>query len=326
MTLYAVDDVADAVAATRAFLLPFDPSRWLRLALVVLFVGGGVGVPQLSGGAPDAGASVGGSPTPPSLDGTTLALVGLGAAVVVCLVLAVLFVRSTMAFVFVASLRRESVALRRDWRANWRRGVRLLGFRLALGAVALAAAALLVGLAAAPVLAGVPVGSAVVLLVAVPALVVLAVGAGLAGGFTTAFVVPVMLVDDCGPLAAWRRLWPILTAGWRQYAAYAVGAFALRFVAGLLATVATTLAALALAIPLGLVALGGVVLLGVVETLGWVVVGTAVVLFVVSLVLVSLLVAVPVQTFRRYYDLLVLGDTDRSLDVIAERRRALREA
>lgn len=320
MTLYAVDDVADAVAATRAFLLPFDRSRWLRLALVVFFVGGGAGL-QLSGGAPDAGNS----PALPSLGGTELALVGAAVALVVVLVLAFLFVRSTMEFVFVASLRRESVAVRRDWRANWRRGARLLGFRLALGAVALAAAAAVVGLAAAPALVGVPVGSAVVLLVAVPALVVLAVGAGLAGGFTTAFVVPVMLLDDCGPLAAWRRLWPTLTAGWRQYAAYAVGAFVLRFAAGLLATVATTLAAVGLAVPLGLVALAGVALLGVVEALGWVVVGTAVVLFVLSLVVVSLLVAVPVRTFRRYYDLLVLGDTDRSLDVVATRRRALRE-
>lgn len=320
MTLYAVDDVADAVAATRAFLLPFDRSRWLRLALVVFFVGGGAGL-QLSGGAPDAGNS----PTLPSLGGAELALVGAAVALVVVLVLAFLFVRSTMEFVFVASLRRESVAVRRDWRANWRRGARLLGFRLALGAVALAAAAVVVGLAVAPALVGVPVGSAVVLLVAVPALVVLAVGAGLAGGFTTAFVVPVMLLDDCGPLAAWRRLWPTLTAGWRQYAAYAVGAFVLRFAAGLLATVATTLAAVGLAVPLGLVALAGVALLGVVEALGWVVVGTAVVLFVLSLVVVSLLVAVPVKTFRRYYDLLVLGDTDRSLDVVATRRRALRE-
>ncbi len=320
MTLYAVDDVADAVAATRAFLLPFDRSRWLRLALVVFFVGGGAGL-QLSGGAPDAGNS----PTLPSLGGAELALVGAAVAIVVVLVLAFLFVRSTMEFVFVASLRRESVAVRRDWRANWRRGARLLGFRLALGAVALAAAAAVVGLAVTPALVGVPVGSAVVLLVAVPALVVLAVGAGLAGGFTTAFVVPVMLLDDCGPLAAWRRLWPTLTAGWRQYAAYAVGAFVLRFAAGLLATVATTLAAVGLAVPLGLVALAGVALLGVVEALGWVVVGTAVVLFVLSLVVVSLLVAVPVKTFRRYYDLLVLGDTDRSLDVVATRRRALRE-
>ncbi|ESS06965.1 MAG: hypothetical protein A07HB70_00746 [uncultured archaeon A07HB70] len=325
MTLYAVDDVVDAVAATRAFLLPFDRSRWLRLALVVFFVGGGAGL-QLSSGAPDAGASVGGSSTLPSLGGAELALVGAAAVVVVGLVLAFLFVSSTMEFVFVASLRRESVALRRDWRANWWRGARLLGFRLALGTVALAAAAVFVGLAVAPALAGVPVGSAVVLLVAVPALVVLAVGAGLAGGFTTAFVVPVMIVDDCGPLAAWRRFWPTLTAGWRQYAAYAVGAFVLRFAAGLLATAATTLAAVGLAVPFGLVALAGVALLGVAEALGWVVVGTAVVLFVLSLVVVSLLVAVPVQTFRRYYDLLVLGDTDQSLDVMVARRRALREA
>lgn len=322
MTLYAVDDVADAVAATRAFLLPVDRSRWLRLALVVFFVGGGTGAPQLSGSAPDTG----GASTLPPLDGTALALVGAAVALVVALVLAFLFVGSTMEFVLVASLRRESVALRRDWRAHWRRGARLFGFRLALAAATLAALALVVALVAAPGLLGVPVGSVVALLVAVPLLLVVVVGAGLVGGFTTAFVVPVMLVDDRGLLAAWRRFWPTLTGQPRQYAAYAVAAFVLQFAVGLLAALATALVAVVLAVPFGLVALAGVALLGVVEALGWAVVGVAAALFVLSLVLVSALVAVPVRTFRRYYDLLVLGDTNPSFDLVAERRRALREA
>ena len=39
MALHAIDDVGDALDATRAFLFPFDRTKWLKLALVVFFVG-----------------------------------------------------------------------------------------------------------------------------------------------------------------------------------------------------------------------------------------------------------------------------------------------
>jgi hypothetical protein len=41
-------------------------------------------------------------------------------------------------------------------------------------------------------------------------------------------------------------------------------------------------------------------------------------------VAVAALVQVPVVTYFRYYALLVLGDTDADLDLIPERRRAVR--
>lgn len=40
MSLHAVENVDDAFRATKAFLLPFDRRRWLKLAVVVFFVGG----------------------------------------------------------------------------------------------------------------------------------------------------------------------------------------------------------------------------------------------------------------------------------------------
>ena len=40
MSLYAVENIGDAYEATRAFLFPFSLRRWLKLALVVFFVGG----------------------------------------------------------------------------------------------------------------------------------------------------------------------------------------------------------------------------------------------------------------------------------------------
>ena len=40
VTLYAFDDIDDAIDATRAFLWPFDLGRWAKLALVLFFLGG----------------------------------------------------------------------------------------------------------------------------------------------------------------------------------------------------------------------------------------------------------------------------------------------
>lgn len=48
-------------------------------------------------------------------------------------------------------------------------------------------------------------------------------------------------------------------------------------------------------------------------------------LFGLGLFALSLSVAVPVQTALRYYGPFVLGDTDASLDVVSDRRRAVRE-
>jgi hypothetical protein len=121
---------------------------------------------------------------------------------------------------------------------------------------------------------------------------------------------------------------PVLSGAWRQYLAYAAASFVLRLGLGLLTTVVTLLAAVVLAVPLGLVAAVGLALAlvvgGVGSPVGWAVVALAAVVFVLSLVAVSLLAAVPVRTFLRYYALFVLGDTAEPFDLVAERRRAVR--
>lgn len=327
MSFYAVDDIGDAVDATKALLLPVDRGTWLRLAIVVFFLGGGGGgFGQIGNGV---SSNTGGTSTPStslgSLGSTELLIVGVVVALLVAVVLALAFVGAAMEFVFVESLRRETVRIREYLRAHWRRGARLFGFRLGLGLATLAAVAIVIGVAAAPILLGVAPVGIVLLLVAIPIVVVVAVVGAVAGGFTTTFVVPTMLVEERGVLAAWRRFWPTLRAGWKQYAVYALVVFGLRVAAGLLAAVVTILAGLALAIPTGLLALLGFALTETVTVVGWGVVGLAVVVFLLGLFAVSLVVAVPIQTFLRYYGLFVLGDTDAALDLVPERRRAVRE-
>jgi hypothetical protein len=339
MTWYAVDAIDDALEATRAFLWPFDRGRWARLAVVAFFLGGVGGVNPLqlgsgTGGGTDAPTSPGGpgpsgSPAPSealsSIGGPELAIIVAIVVVVAVLAVGFLFVGSVMEFVFVDSLRREEVTIRRYWREHWRRGLRLFGFRLVLGVATLAVVGLLLAVVLAPVvLGGIAVGLGLLLLV-VPLLVVLSVVVGLVNGFTTMFVVPVMLVEGRAVVSAWRRFWPTLTGEWKQYAVYAVIGFVLQLAGGIVAGLATLVGALVVAIPLGIVGLLGAGLLTVVPIAGWVVIGVAVVVFGLAVLVLTLFVSVPVQTYLRYYALFVLGDTNDAFDVIADRRRAVRE-
>jgi hypothetical protein len=339
MALHAVEDVEDALAATRAFLFPFDAGRWLRLAVVAFFVGGLGNAPTSGfqfGGDGDPAGPGGVTATPPELTGELLAVVALVAVSVALVGLALGFVGSVMEFVLVRSLREEEVHVRRYFREHWRAGVRLFGFRLGL---ALLGAALV----AVPVLAlvfgtggpGAIDGPGRVLglvLLLVPLLFLVGLVFSLVNGFTTFFVVPVMLLEGGGVLAAWRRFYGTLRAEWKEYLAFAVVTFVLTLVVAVAVGFVVGIVALLVVGPLALLGLAGAVTAGAFGPGGLGAVALPVLLAAAALGLlafllvaaVAALVQVPVVTYFRYYALLVLGDTDADLDLIPERRRRIR--
>ncbi|MFB6109013.1 MAG: hypothetical protein ABEJ82_09295 [Haloplanus sp.] len=332
MAWYALDALSDARDATTALLLPVDRGRWLRLALIGLFVGLGGSAPTFNGGGnvPSGGGGGGGGgppmpggvPTPsfPS-PGSILALVL--AVVLVLLVVALLWsvASAVMEFVFVTGLRDREVEIRRPFRANLRRGLRLFGFRVVL----LVATLLLIGV---PLLALVFIGVAVpfAFLLLIPGIFVF-IAVGLAGSIasllTTDFVVPAMLTEDVGVLDGWRRLWPEMRAEWQQFALFVLVRFGLGIAASLAVGLVTLLGALVVAIPFAIV--GGLVFVaasmgGPVGLAGWVVIGLLVALYVLAVVVVALVVQVPAVTFLRYYSLAVLGYADADLDLVGVER------
>jgi hypothetical protein len=333
MTLYALDAIDDAATATRELLWPFDLGRWLRLVVVVFFLGGAAGnsglAPfQFSGSAPsgfESAPTPSGSPEMALPGGTELAVIGAIVGVIALLVLGFLLVGSVMEFVFVESLREEQVRVRAYWSRYWGQGLRLFGFRLVLALLSLGVVVGIFAAALGPYFLGFGGAPLAFILLAIPVFVLLSVVSGLLGGFTTMFIVPVMLLEDRGLLSAWRRFWPTLRTQWKQYAAYAVVGWVLQLAAGIAASVAVGFAAVVAGIPLGIVGLVGIGLLGVAEIVGGIVVAIAAVLFGLVVLALVLLVGVPVQAYLRYHALFVLGDTDAAFDVIPERRRAVRE-
>jgi len=359
MALHAVDDIDDAIDATKEFLLPFEAGRWFRLALVVFFVGGGGGglnvvrsltnLNNLDGGGPndgtvaaaapldrvaavDVGPAQMGSPLPPgaretiqSIGAATLlaALVGIA-----LLALAYVLLGHVMEFVLARSLIERSVHLRRYARTHAGDAARLLGFRLGvalvellvLGAVGVAVFFLVFGGSLAGVDAAALLGSLGVL---IPILVLYLLVDGLVRGFTNVFVVPLMLEGDHGVLRGWSRLWSSLVAAPKQYLGYVFFSVLLQIGTGIVAAFAGILAFIVLLIPLGI--LGAVVWFGLGEGLVSVALLAIVgVVFVLALLVIGLLVRAPLRTFLRYYAMLVLGDIDRDLDPLPAVREDLR--
>jgi hypothetical protein len=345
MALHALDDIEDAIEATKSFLLPFSWRRWLRLAVVVLFMGGLSGsVPNNTGtvgdfGGTGGGGGTGGAPFGPSgmpeLPGgfagmEPLVLAGIVIAVLGSLWLVFGIVGAVMEFVFVESLRSDEVHVRRYARRHVGRGVRLFGFRVVLGVLAL----LVLGAAAALVAFGIVGGSLAswgpgqfvgAFLFLLPFLLVIFVLYALVNGFTTTMVVPTMLNTDRRVLAAWRRFWPTLRGNLKEYAMYSVMVVALHLATGIIVGIGTLIVLLVLAIPFGIagfgtfLAAGGSLSLPVVIVLG--VLGA---LFLLAFLLLTALVRVPIKAFFRFYALLVLGDTDRDLDLIPDLRAEIR--
>jgi hypothetical protein len=319
---YAFAALADARDATEALLRPVDRGRWLRLALIALFVGVGGGAP--TGGNVNVPSGGGGSGAPPEMPAPSIPDVGSTAAILLGIValivlLAILWsvVGAVMEFVLIAGLRDRDVSIREPFRANVGPGLRLFGFRLAVGLGSL----LVIGL---PILAvfGLGIGvSPAILLLLVPLVMVFGVVALFAGivlGLTTDFVVPTMLTEGCGVLDGWRRLWPTLRTEWKQTALYVVAKFVLGIAVSLAVSLVVLLAALVVAIPFALV--GGALFLAAsaagATAAGWVVAGVLVALFVLVLIGIGLLVQVPALTFVRYYSLSVLGMLVPELDLV----------
>lgn len=335
MTLYALENIDDAVDVTRTFLRAIDRTTWVKLAFVVLFIGGpGANLTSFQFNAPatdDSQLQPGVLPTDDialtALDSGVWLAIALVVGVVALLILAVLFVGSVFEFVFVESLRTEELQVRRYWSRHWRQGLRLFGFRILIGTVVLGSVLLSVGVVLSSLLSGSGPGtlSIPLLVLVVPLVIVLGIVSGLVNGFTTEFVVPVMLLDGCGVLAGWRRLWSTITSQWKQYLAYAVVGFVLTAVGAILVGVVVAILAVLLLVPFGILAAVGVGALFVFEPLGIGLLAVIGILYGVSVVVVAAVIQVPVQTYLRYYALLILGDIDERLDLIPDQRAAVRE-
>lgn len=321
--MYAVDDLSDAIDVTREFLTSLRVGTWLKLVVVIFFVSGvGFAGPTVPVG--DIGMVVDDTGVDEFEEGfgvtTGDLLLVFGALVVISALVWLLFrfVGSFMEFVFYESLRSGDVHVRRYAGRNVGRALHLFGFRV-VGALLIGG---IVGIPAAYVVLVGGTGTmtaatlAVIGVFALPLYLLYA----LVMRFTTVFVAPIMLLEERGILSAWKRFWPTLAGNWAEYVVYLVLVWVIWLAVGVALAFVAVVVGLLIAIPVGILALlflalgtPGIVLAAVVGLLG-----------LLSFFLLMAVVEVPVYTSLRYYALLVLGDTEGELDLIPERRTAVR--
>jgi len=122
MALHAVENVEEAFGVTREFLTPINIRRWLKLALVVFFVGSGVSflTAQFNTSTPPGDVSNGELPFSLPVDVMTLIVALVAAGILFGGLFAL--IGAIMEFVLIESLRTGEVTLRRHWRRRWRQG------------------------------------------------------------------------------------------------------------------------------------------------------------------------------------------------------------
>ncbi len=334
MSWYAVEALDDAIETTKAFLLPVEARTWLKLAIIVLFLGGssvspptGGGNTQFSGGEPGGSAPE----IPVSMDTiVTLAIIIVAVAILLWMIFTL--IGSLMEFAFVESLRSRDVHVRQYLRRYFGQGLRLFGFRFVLFTLIILPIVGFVLIFVPSLLSGSPDIALGSLFLFIPILLLLGLVVALVDGLTTNFVVPVMILQNRGVLPGWRAFWPTLRREWKQYGMYVLLRFALSIAAGIVVSLVGGIVSIVLLIPFAILGLIAYAAVGSPTTFSAITSNTPLLasfgLLTVVYGLLSIfafaVIRVPVQTYLRYFSLLVLGDTNAEFDLIPELRETVR--
>jgi len=331
MSWYAVDSVDEAIDASQSLLSPIELGKWLRLALIALFVGVGGGGVSVFFNLVSLPSSLPAEPTPaptePSVEALPIEPVVVAAivGVTVLVTLALGLLSETLRLVFYDALRTGTVRIRGPARRRFGQALRLFGFKLFVGIVFALPFVVVIGVGATLSWAAFSVGEVVLIGVAVFA----ALGSMLwilANLFimrvTQEFVTPVMVRTDSGVLAGWGRFWPVLRENLAQFGVYVVVHFLLllaisigqslvgAIVFGIIGTVGALVGFLVVVGVFG--GLSG----ALASTIGLVAVGAVVLLTLLVTAIVFLPIKVVVLTYVFSYELSVLGAADEELRLL----------
>jgi hypothetical protein len=314
MSWYAIDAVEDALTATRRFLLPFEWGTWLRLAIVAFFLGG-VGTPPNTFNYTFSGDDMGFVQPDISLPSDQIFAAIIAIAVIVFLIgLIFALIGAVMQFVLVDAVVDREVHVRRFFSERLDKGLRLFGFQLVFGLLILGLVALFIG----PIVLTGGGPALALILFAIPVFLLVGLLIALIFRLTTDFVVPVMIVRDEGILAAWRTTWPTIRSNLGQVAIYIAMRWVLGIAIGIGVGLIVGIVGLALGIivllPLGLIgfAIGGA---GPVTIALLLIIGIPLLL---AFLLLMAVIQVPVQTYFRYFSLLVLSELNAEFDLLGE--------
>lgn len=310
MGWHAVEEIDSAVDRTKSMLLPFDLGTWLRLAVIVIFTGAGVSLPnfptggtggggggEYSNAAAGADQALGGVTSAPGLPaeataaataGTTSLLVLVGLVLLV-LAAGIFLVSSVMELVFFRVVMDQDVKIIPNFRKHFHSGLSYFLFRAGV----LIGALLLLGGGALALVAS-PLAGVLLFLVLVPIFVALAVALGL----VNSLVVPHAVENGTSIFESIGERFSPLKSQWKEVGIFVLIRMVLKLVAGVanLVWLAVTL------IVVGLVfGIPGFLLYSVAPALAII----PALLGVAAWMVLMLGIQVPIQTFMYSHALLV---------------------
>lgn len=336
---WAAKPVTTAFDKTRKLLLePFNVWTWLKLIVIVFFVGG-AGTSRLGSNFSNLGNYQAGPSDMQAIEqgvntilsNTTLILIILAAvALVVIVALALAYLRNVFSFVFIQALASGDVHVIKPAMDSLGRGFRLFIFTLA---VSLATLAVIIGFILVIILciflalkAGVSGATGiVVLLLAIFVMLVLllimiafSVASAIFVGFTYDFVAPMVFFKGMGILESWSWLWESIKKYWQQYAVYVVVHWALELAVGIVMMfiiLPIALLFIAILIAAGIMAAA----LAKITIVLTILIGLVMLVTAAFFILLMLAISMPVAVYFRYYSLDVLKQIDPSAVLYSDR-------
>lgn len=322
MAWQAIDQLEVATDATKRLLFPFSLKNWVILAIIVFFVGGTGSANINFGNVPgtvSAPPGVGTGIVPPiGIDYVTGVLVVLVVGGILLLLgLIALLIRAIMEFVFVEVARTGVIKIRGYFGKSSSKGLSLFALWFTFGLIVVATAIMIL------VFTVFTFGIfLLILLILSPFFIVLGLAVWAFFRFTVDFVVPIMITDDVGIIAGWQTFWEIMVAQWQEYGVYAGIRLVIGFIAGIVSGIGLFAVAIVLAIPFGIIGFGGLYILSVALAMPNIASAygiTVLILFILATIIVStIVVQVPIQTYLRYYALLVLGGINPQYDLLED--------
>jgi hypothetical protein len=311
---YALKTIEEALDRTTALLWPPRTGIWLRIAVITLFLGGAMINPFRSGDMEISGIQNSLSVSEAISENMTLFVLvsaGLLVAGLIYVIISAIF-----QFILVDCLSSGTISLTRTFRLRWKKGLHLFFFYIILLFLILITIFMVILVIMVPAfLTGQP-GLVTILFLLIRTLLLLfliLIPVWTIAILTADFVVPVMIVDDCGIISGWRRIIVLFHGRWAEAGIYTILKISLIFFTGLLLGLIIFL----ISIPLGFI--GAVLTIGtgltpVITPTGAILIGFG----SGAMILISLLVLAPITTFFRYYSLAMLLNLDPRYSLLPE--------
>lgn len=277
MGWYALEEIDGTLSDVKEFLLPFNLKRWLKLAVIVFFIGASFTSFPGAPGDLDPGTT---GPDMPDL-GIDLAVLAVIAVAVVGVIAVFSYLSSVFEFIFYQSLVDDEVKLKDSFGKHYFNGLKLFGFNILVGLVGMATLAVLIVSAMYSIWAAVGI-----VFLMIPVWLVL----WLVSFFVRNVTVPEIVVNGKGFMDALRETWSKVRVEWRQSLLFIVFAIALSIGASVVTGTVVIGGLLVMAIPL--------VIIGILFAAVWPpLVLIPVLIGILGLMVVSFGVSIPVQTY-----------------------------